>query len=180
MTLQTTELSLSKDATKRKVEKLLKQLPEVEGSALASAMPIMPRLGVAALIYPQRGIYVPDEPMILLGKRAKTPNKGKWVFPGGGVKFRETCRQALVREIKEETNLELDLRDGLKNPYVLQIIEKNEHRVILCYEVFVENEIKSKAGSDLSELKWFTQDDIISEKELSDAILPALIKFGWL
>ncbi|TBT53669.1 NUDIX domain-containing protein [Vibrio parahaemolyticus] len=44
---------------------------------------------------------------ILLIKRLKD-SRIYWVFPGGGVEFRELLSQAIVREIFEETSLEID------------------------------------------------------------------------
>lgn len=45
----------------------------------------------------------------LLGKRNKKNYKDRWVIPGGGVCWGETLQQAAVREIKEETNLDIEL-----------------------------------------------------------------------
>ncbi|RZP58255.1 NUDIX domain-containing protein [Vibrio vulnificus] len=44
---------------------------------------------------------------ILLIKRFKD-SRIYWVFPGGGVEFRELLSQAIVREVFEETSLEID------------------------------------------------------------------------
>jgi len=45
---------------------------------------------------------------VLLIKRAKFPDKGKWIVPGGHVKYYETTEEALKREVKEETGLEIE------------------------------------------------------------------------
>jgi len=49
------------------------------------------------------------EDEILLIKRGKQPDKGKWVVPGGHVKYNETPEEALIREIKEETGLRVEI-----------------------------------------------------------------------
>lgn len=46
---------------------------------------------------------------ILLGRRSMAPGRGKWSFLGGFVSREETVAQAAVREIKEETGLEVEL-----------------------------------------------------------------------
>lgn len=49
------------------------------------------------------------EDEVLLIKRGKFPDKGKWVVPGGHVKYYETPEEALKREVKEETGLEIEV-----------------------------------------------------------------------
>ncbi|WP_455141522.1 NUDIX domain-containing protein [Candidatus Hodarchaeum mangrovi] len=41
---------------------------------------------------------------ILLVKLSYGPSKGKWLIPGGMVNCGETMTEALIREIKEESN----------------------------------------------------------------------------
>ncbi len=61
-----------------------------------------------------------DEGKVLLaqrGPKARNEN-GKWEFPGGSVEFGETCEEAIVREIKEE--LEIDIK-------VIELVEVVNH-----------------------------------------------------
>lgn len=44
---------------------------------------------------------------ILMAKRAGGELKGKWEFPGGKIRKGEDPKEAIVREIKEELNLEI-------------------------------------------------------------------------
>jgi 8-oxo-dGTP pyrophosphatase MutT (NUDIX family) len=55
------------------------------------------RPGVAAVIF--------DEGRVLLQRRDDT---GRWGLPGGGVEPGESVRQALIREVREETGLEVE------------------------------------------------------------------------
>lgn len=45
--------------------------------------------------------------MLLLVKRAKEPQKGMWTFPGGSVELGEYVADAVCREVREETALEV-------------------------------------------------------------------------
>jgi 8-oxo-dGTP pyrophosphatase MutT (NUDIX family) len=46
---------------------------------------------------------------ILLIKRQTVPFRGYWALPGGRVEARETVEQAVVREVKEETGLDVEI-----------------------------------------------------------------------
>jgi ADP-ribose pyrophosphatase len=54
------------------------------------------------------GLIVDDSDHLLLVRRARNPGKGQWGLPGGFVDREETIEQALIREVSEETRLELD------------------------------------------------------------------------
>ena len=64
--------------------------------------------------YPTRpivgdGAVVLDGDRVLLVKRGNEPLKGEWSLPGGAVEIGETLETALVREIREETGLDVDV-----------------------------------------------------------------------
>jgi len=63
--------------------------------------PKHPLVGVGALI-------VKEEKMILV-KRGAEPGKGQWSIPGGLVELGESVRDAVVREAKEETGLDVEI-----------------------------------------------------------------------
>lgn len=46
---------------------------------------------------------------ILLVRRGTVVYKGYWALPGGRVDFGENVEQAIVREVKEETGLDVDI-----------------------------------------------------------------------
>ena len=49
---------------------------------------------------------------VLLVMRKNPPNRGKWALPGGLVELGETVQDAAIREIKEETGLNVEI-EGL-------------------------------------------------------------------
>jgi 8-oxo-dGTP diphosphatase len=46
---------------------------------------------------------------ILLGKRNTVPFKGYWALPGSRMDLGVTIEQAIVREVKEETGLDVEV-----------------------------------------------------------------------
>lgn len=62
-------------------------------------MPFSGRTATAIITFP------PDK--ILLIKRATVPFKGYWALPGGRLDPGETVEQTVVREVKEETGLDV-------------------------------------------------------------------------
>jgi len=52
------------------------------------------------------GIIISNNQILLIHR--KKEGKEYWVFPGGGVEEGETNKEAVVREVKEETSLEVN------------------------------------------------------------------------
>lgn len=59
--------------------------------------PEHPRVGVGGVVI--------DRGRVLLVRRGQAPLKGEWSIPGGLVEVGESLKQAVEREIKEETGL---------------------------------------------------------------------------
>jgi 8-oxo-dGTP diphosphatase len=57
---------------------------------------------------PGVGAVIVDRDALLLVQRGRGPGRGLWAVPGGKVRFGETQRQAVIREVREETGLEIE------------------------------------------------------------------------
>lgn len=74
-------------------------------------------------------------------------------LPGGGLKFNETFEEGLIREVKEETGLDIyDLSYLSSHKYVSP--EKLSH-VSICFLAKVKN-IKNIRSSDEGKVLWVT------------------------
>jgi mutator protein MutT len=117
-------------------------------------MPHQPILGVAAVIWN-------DRRQLLLIRRTKNPRKGQWSLPGGKVEFGESLEQALRREIREETGLEIDVL-GLAG--IAETIRDSDagapqsHFVLIDYSARAVSGV-AVAASDATDATWFTQEE---------------------
>jgi len=110
--------------------------------------PSQPIAGVGAVI-----IY---DGRILLEKRKSEPSRGKWTIPGGLVELGETVEQTVIREVKEETSLEVE------NPELIDVVNYvsvDEDRKIKYHFIMIDYFVKLKrgalkAGDDAAELQW--------------------------
>ena len=53
------------------------------------------------------GAVIIDGDRVVLVKRGREPLKGEWSLPGGAVEIGETLGAAVVREVREETCLDI-------------------------------------------------------------------------
>ncbi|MBI29401.1 MAG: CTP pyrophosphohydrolase [Alphaproteobacteria bacterium MarineAlpha5_Bin11] len=70
--------------------------------------------------------------LYFIAQRNRNKHLGlKWEFPGGKVHANETFKEALIREIKEELNIEVDLHSKLTE----EKYRDNEINIILHYYI---------------------------------------------
>jgi 8-oxo-dGTP diphosphatase len=105
-----------------------------------------PEVAVGALA--RRG----DE--ILLIRRGKAPGLGQWSIPGGRVRPGERLSEAVEREVREETGLEV--RAGAFLGLVERLGEEPfpYHYVILDFVVDVVGPEEPMAASDVTDAAW--------------------------
>lgn len=72
-----------------------------------------------------------DKGQVLLLRQTK-PNGGKFTFIGGQIEKDEFAKTALIRETREETNIEIDRKD-LRLAHVLHKKDKNGMRIIFYF-----------------------------------------------
>lgn len=112
-----------------------------------------PVVGASALVQKS------DESVLLI-KRIKEPGTGRWAFAGGVVEYGETVEQTAVREVKEETGIDIKLIE-LVGAY--DIIGKRYHYVTICFRGRPLN-TKTTAGYDVGDARWFTLKELPGAK----------------
>jgi ADP-ribose pyrophosphatase YjhB (NUDIX family) len=116
--------------------------------------PGRPILGVGAVII--------DAGRVLLVERAHEPLKGEWSLPGGAVDVGETVLDAVHREVREETGLEVAL--GPLVEVVNRITHDAEGRVEYHF-VILDYVCRPTGGrlapaSDAAAAQWARREDV--------------------
>ena len=97
-----------------------------------------------------------DKSKIALIKRKKEPFEGMWALPGGFIEYGEEPYRAAIREAKEETNLDVLLKE--KNRAFVYGSPKRDPRGHLISLVFIAK-AKSPAGikgmDDAADARFF-------------------------
>jgi|GEM_PF-486430 len=116
-------------------------------------------------------VVVNDKGQILLGKRNKTEKREShkinydwdWSLPGGGLDFGESFEECAIREVKEETNLDIE------NPHVISVYNDNKrvgnesfaHWVTIgMRSIKYSGEMNANEPDKYTEWKWFDLDKL--------------------
>jgi ADP-ribose pyrophosphatase YjhB (NUDIX family) len=108
---------------------------------------------------------------VLLGRRANDPGKGLWDLPGGFLHEDELPVDALRREVREETGLELEVLDFLGH-----WLEPYDGRVVLCLAWTARASGNARAADDLVEVRWFEPHELPPPGELAFTHYPDVLR----
>ncbi len=92
---------------------------------------------------------------VLLIKRGLEPHKGHWCPPGGVIDMGESPEEATVREVKEETGLDVSVK--VKLGEVLGPITDRYLGVFLCA---VEGGVLEPSLPEVSGVRWFPYEEL--------------------
>ncbi|HEX3653079.1 MAG TPA: NUDIX hydrolase [Rhizomicrobium sp.] len=94
---------------------------------------------------------------LLLVRRGQAPRLGEWSIPGGRVELGESLREALVREVAEETGLMVAV-EGLID--TVDFVERDGDGAVTTHYVLIDFSARWISGeaspaSDVTECGWF-------------------------
>ena len=98
------------------------------------------------------GVLIKDAKILLL-KRSVEPFKGFWHVVGGHVEDNETFKEALKREFKEETNLDVQIGDELDRR-IEETFDRIKFVVVLQVNSYSG---RLKLNEESIEYGWFSQ-----------------------
>ncbi|KEQ16250.1 nucleotide triphosphate diphosphatase NUDT15 [Endozoicomonas numazuensis] len=112
----------------------------------------IPKIGVAVIVI--------RDSKILLGRRINSHGQGQWAFPGGHLEFGESPEECGIREVMEETGLNINqLRTG---PYTNDVfITEGKHYITLFMIAESSSGIPQvKEPEKCLEWEWFEWDHL--------------------
>jgi 8-oxo-dGTP diphosphatase len=107
-----------------------------------------PQIAVGAII-------VRDDALLMV-KRAHDPGRGLWSIPGGRLEHGEYITDALTREVKEETGVDVAVGDMVG---ILEVVG-DPHYVVLDFLAEPAGDAPPRAAQDAAEARWVPLDDV--------------------
>lgn len=102
------------------------------------------------------GVILDDAGRVLVVLRGVPPSEGRWTVPGGRVEAGETVRDAVRREVREETGLEVEVGELA---WWLEHIDADHHYVILDFRADVVGG-DLRAGDDARDARFMTRSEL--------------------
>jgi 8-oxo-dGTP diphosphatase len=115
-------------------------------------------------------IFMSDDKVLAMKRASHKPLPGKWEFPGGKIENNESAEEALIREIKEELNIEINSLELFDH----SITHLPDWEVDLsCF--LVQTESFPAESTDHDEMRWVNKENLL-ELDWSEADMPAVRK----
>ena len=112
------------------------------------------------------GLIIENEKVLLLNHRGMNESGIFWALPGGGVEQFESIENALIREIKEEINVEVKSIAYLKTT---EFVRPPLHAIEIFFKVELKTASQINLGFDpeladnqqlIYAYKWFSFDEV--------------------
>ena len=87
----------------------------------------------------------------------------KWDLPGGKNEFGESLDETIIREIKEETGLEVKIARFM--PFTVSKVwdykDCKQHTIVFCFHCLYLNGELNSTDSKINDLKWVAKNDLL-------------------
>jgi len=112
------------------------------------------------------GVVVGKRGSIILVKRKKPPYEGYWALPGGLVEYGETVEEAVVREVKEETGLDVEVK-GLVGVYSRPDRDPRGHVISIAFLVVeIGGELRGSRETEVNEFYAIPRELAFDHREI--------------
>ena len=131
--------------------------------------------GVSGAVIPCVGAVIKDEKgRLLLVKRGHEPGAGLWSLPGGRIEPGETDAEALVREMREETGLEIEpgpLLGAVRRPAADgNVLDIRDYAATITGGTLIP-------GDDAADTRWVSAAELDS-LAITEGLVEALTNWG--
>ncbi|WP_455076364.1 NUDIX domain-containing protein [Prevotella koreensis] len=100
-----------------------------------------------------------EKTQVLLIKRGSEPCKDMWALPGGFMNIDESVEEAAIRELKEETGI--DVKEVTQVGAYSKVDRDPRERVItIAFYTVIDNPVKAVGQDDAKQAEWFTLDNL--------------------
>lgn len=95
-----------------------------------------------------------EEPKVLLIQRANEPFKGCWAFHGGFMEIDETTEECGIRELKEETGLDVS---DIKQIGCYSKVDRDPRgrTLTIAYLTIIDKPVEVTGLDDAAKAEWF-------------------------
>jgi ADP-ribose pyrophosphatase YjhB (NUDIX family) len=108
--------------------------------------------------------------------------EGKWIMPDGMLRYGESLEKCAIREIKEETNLDISIIKYIST--IDNLFKESSYNGLYIIYIDFLSEVTGgelKCGSDVGEVVWVSKDEILrKEYDLHPDTLKILSNIGWI
>ena len=123
-------------------------------------------VGVGAFILNDK-----NEVLMLLRSEECKNESGKWMIPGGGVDFNEKLEDCIIREVKEEVGIDIEVV-GLIAAINHILPDENQHWVAPTFKCIIKSgEPKIMEPHKHVELKWFSLNEMPSNLSIATILV---------
>ena len=105
------------------------------------------------------GSVVVKDNALLMVRRGGGPGRGLWSLPGGRVERGEYISDALAREVKEETGVDIAPGELIG---IFEIVGDDHHYVVLDFAGDPLSESEPTAAGDAAEARWVPLKEVAS------------------
>lgn len=126
-----------------------------------------PKAIVGGLIYNSRG------ELFLMQSFGKYQDQ--WIVPGGKVDWGESVQVAFIREVREETNLQIENVEFLG---IRELIEPERHFIFLEHQATAKNANDVKLNEEAQHFGWFTQ-QTLNTINIAPPTRDLINTYGW-
>ena len=111
---------------------------------------------------------------LLMIQRGHDPGAGLWSIPGGRIEPGETDEQALVRELAEETNLQV-----MVGKLVGRVRREGPGGTVIDIRDYAATVVAGilRAGDDAADARWVTAAEL-ARLEVTEGLIEALTEWG--